>query len=250
MRKYLLAGNWKMNMTPSEAEKFALELKEAIKSTDDNRLVMVAAPFVALQGVVNALKGSVIKVGAQNMNENDSGAFTGEVSADMLLDLGVEYVLLGHSERRHIYKESNELINAKVLKALSKGLKPVLCIGELLEEREGNKTESVCREQLQKGLSGVTAEQMKDVVVAYEPVWAIGTGKVATPEMAEETHAFCREVVSKLFDKTVADNLIIQYGGSVKPDNVTGLMGKDNIDGALVGGASLKVDSFTKIVNF
>lgn len=250
MRKYLMAGNWKMNLTPSEAKKFAGELAGAIKDLDKDIEVMIAPSFVCLQAVKEAINGSVIKLGAQNMNENEKGAFTGEVSADMLLDLGVEYVILGHSERRHIYKESDELINKKVKYALAKGLKPVLCIGELLEERESGKTDEVNRRQLVEGLKDVSAADMKNVVIAYEPVWAIGTGKVATPEIAEETQANCRKVLEELYGKAAADDITIQYGGSVTDTTVDGLMSQANIDGALVGGASLKLDSFTKIAKF
>lgn len=239
-----------MNMKPSEAKVFAKQLVDSIKNVSSDVMVMIAPPFTALQTVGEVIKGSVIKLGAQNMNDNEKGAFTGEVSADMLLDIGVEYVILGHSERRQIYKESNEFINKKVLFALKKGLKPVLCIGELLEEREGGKTNSVLKTQLEEGLKNVSKEDMKNIVVAYEPVWAIGTGKVATPEVAEETHKFVRDTLAKLFDKDVAENTIIQYGGSVTDTSVDGLMKQTDIDGALVGGASLKADSFTRIVKF
>lgn len=250
MRRYLMAGNWKMNLTPSESGKFASELAKSIKDLDKDVDVMIAPNFASLSAVRDAIKGSVIKLGAQNMNENEKGAFTGEISADMLLDLGVEFVLLGHSERRHIYKESNELINKKVKVALAKGLKPVLCIGELLEEREAGKTNEVNKTQLVEGLKGVSAADMAKVVIAYEPVWAIGTGKVATPEIAEETQANCRKVIEGLYGKEIADNVTIQYGGSVTDTSVDGLMSMANIDGALVGGASLKVDSFTRIAKF
>lgn len=250
MRRYLIAGNWKMNLTPSEAKTFATELTKSITKIEDNVDIMIAPNFASLTVVKEAIKGSPIKLGAQNMNENEKGAFTGEISADMLLDIGVEFVLLGHSERRHIYKESDELINKKVLLALEKGLKPVLCIGELLEEREAGKTNEVNKRQLVEGLKGVTAENMKNIVIAYEPVWAIGTGKVATPEIAEETQAQCREVLAELYSKEIADKVTIQYGGSVTDTSVDGLMAQKNIDGALVGGASLKVDSFTRIAQF
>jgi len=250
MRKYLMAGNWKMNLTPSEAKAFAKELTALLKTKDKDVDVMIAPSFTGLSVVQEVIKGSVIELGAQNMNDNDSGAFTGETSADMLLDIGVKYVILGHSERRHIYKESDEFINKKLHFALKKGLMPILCIGELLEERESGKTNDVIKTQVVEGLKNVSAEDMKNIVLAYEPVWAIGTGKVATPEMAEEVHKFVRETIQGLYNKDVADNVIIQYGGSVKPDNVKGLMEKENIDGALVGGASLQADSFAKIVNF
>ncbi|MBN2546486.1 MAG: triose-phosphate isomerase [Spirochaetes bacterium] len=250
MRKYLIAGNWKMNLVPSKAKEFAEELVDNLKKINDDIIVMVAPPFTALEGVSNIIKGSKIKLGAQNINDNEDGAYTGEISADMLLDIGVEYVIIGHSERRHIYNENNEFINKKVLKALSKGLKPILCVGELLSERETGDTEKVVREQVVKCLNGVSREQMVNLVIAYEPVWAIGTGKVATPEQAEEVHAFIRKLIEELYDKDTASDLIIQYGGSVKPDNIDGLMVKENLDGALVGGASLKVDSFCRLVNF
>jgi len=249
MRKYLIAGNWKMNMTETEGVNFVKELDSNIKSSD-NVDVLVIPPFTALSGISKVLKDTKIKLGAQNINENEKGAYTGEVSADMLLDLKVEYVVIGHSERRTIYKESNELINKKVLNAIKKGLKVILCVGELLSEREANKTNDVVRTQIIEGLKNITKEDMKSIVIAYEPVWAIGTGKVATPEQAEEVHAFIREIITGIYDKNVADNLIIQYGGSVNDSNVDGLMNKPNIDGALVGGASLKVDSFKRIAEF
>lgn len=250
MRKYLIAGNWKMNLVPGEAKKFAKELVNNLKKINDDVIAMIAPPFTALEGVGSVIKGSKIKLGAQNINDNEDGAFTGEISANMLLDLGVEYVIIGHSERRHIYNESNELINKKVLKALVKGLKPILCVGELLTEREAGKTENIIKEQVFKGLNGVGKDQMKNLAIAYEPVWAIGTGKVATPEQAEEVHLFIRNLIVELYDKNTAADLIIQYGGSVKPDNIDGLMAKENLDGALVGGASLKADSFCRLVNF
>ncbi len=250
MRKYLMAGNWKMNLVPSEAKKFAEDLVKSIKDLDKDVEVMICPAFVCLPAVKEAIKGSIIKLGAQNMNENETGAFTGEVSADMLLDIGVEYVLLGHSERRHIYKETDQLINKKVKYALAKGLKPVLCIGELLEEREAGKTDEVNRRQLVEGLKDVSTNDMANVVIAYEPVWAIGTGKVATPEIAEETQANCRKVLSDLYGQTIANNVTIQYGGSVTDTSVDGLMSQKNIDGALVGGASLKLDAFTRIAKF
>jgi len=239
-----------MNLVPSEAKKFAKELIDNLKKINDGVIAMIAPPFTALEGVANIIKGSKIKLGAQNINDNENGAFTGEISADMLLDLGVEYVIIGHSERRHIYNETNELINKKVLKALAKVIKPILCVGELLSEREAGKTEQIIKEQIVKGLNGVSKEQMKNLVIAYEPVWAIGTGKVATPEQAEEVHLFIRNLIVELYDKNTASDLIIQYGGSVKPDNIDGLMAKENLDGALVGGASLKTESFCRLVNF
>lgn len=250
MRQNIIAGNWKMNKTPSEAKAFALELKKSLKDANSDVTVIITPPFTALSQVAEAIKGTNIKLAAQNMNENEKGAFTAEISADMLLDIPVEYVILGHSERRHIYKESNELINKKTTVALKKGLKPILCVGELLEERESGKTNDVVKEQVVLGLQDVNSDDMKNVVIAYEPVWAIGTGKVATPEIAEEVHNFIRKEIEALYSNSVAENICILYGGSVKPDNVDGLMAKKDIDGALVGGAALKVDSFTRLVNF
>lgn len=250
MRRYLMAGNWKMNLTPEEARKFAGELSKTIKDLDKDVEVMIAPNFVSLAYVKEVIQGTPIKLGAQNMNDHEKGAFTGEISADMLLDMGVEYVILGHSERRHIYQETDTLINKKVRCALAKGMKPVLCIGELLEEREAGKTAEVVRTQTAEGLKDVSAADMANVVIAYEPVWAIGTGKTATPEIAEETHKEIRKVLTELYGKEIADCVTIQYGGSVSDTNVDGLMAKENIDGALVGGASLKIDAFTRIAKF
>ncbi|MDY0304170.1 MAG: triose-phosphate isomerase [Sphaerochaeta sp.] len=248
MRKPFVAGNWKMNMTPSEGKAFASELKSAVKESDTR--IMVAPPFVTIPAVVEVLKGSNVQVGAQNMSDKRSGAHTGEVSVLMLKDLGVSIVILGHSERRAIYGESDAFINAKVLLALEEGMEVLLCIGETLTEREGGRLEEVLTTQITEGLKGVSAEQMKRVVLAYEPVWAIGTGKTATPEDADNAHAFIRSLVAKLYSKGVAEELIIQYGGSVKASNAKALLSKEHIDGALVGGASLSVEQFLPIVNF
>lgn len=248
MRKPYIAGNWKMNMTPSEGAAFAKNLAKAVEGT--NTKVMVAPPFVTIPAVVEALKGSDIIVAAQNMSDNLKGAFTGEVSALMLKDLGVTNVILGHSERRALYGESDVFINRKVLLALSEGMDVDLCIGETLEEREAGNLEEVLSRQVSEGLKGVSAEQMQHITLAYEPVWAIGTGKTATPEDADAAHAFIRSLVEKLYNKGVAEELIIQYGGSVKASNVKALMSKEHIDGALVGGASLSVEQFLPIVNF
>lgn len=250
MRRYLMAGNWKMNLTPSEAKKFAAELAANIKDLDTDVDVMIAPNFASLAYVKEAIAGTSIKLGAQNMNDNEKGAYTGEVSADMLLDLGVEYVILGHSERRDIYKEDNALINKKVKFALAKGLKVVLCIGEHLEEREAGVTADVVKKQLEEGLKDVSATDMANVVIAYEPVWAIGTGKTATPEIAEATHQDIRNVLTNLYGNKVAEDVTVQYGGSVSDANVDNLMAQKNIDGALVGGASLKLAPFTKIAKF
>jgi len=248
MRKPYIAGNWKMNMTPSEGAAFAKELVKALQGSTTK--VMIAPPFVTIPAVVEAVKGSSIIVAAQNMSDNLNGAFTGEVSALMLKDLGVTNVILGHSERRALYGETDQFINKKVLLALSQGMDVDLCIGETLSEREGGKLEEVLTRQITEGLKGVTELQMKHITLAYEPVWAIGTGKTATPEDADSAHAFIRSLIAKLYTKGVAEELIIQYGGSVKASNAKALMSKEHIDGALVGGASLSVEQFLPIVNF
>lgn len=248
MRKPYIAGNWKMNMTPSEGAAYAKELVQALKGVKTK--VMIAPPFVTIPAVLEAVKGSSIIVAAQNMCDATGGAFTGEVSAAMLKDLGVTTVILGHSERRAIYGESDALINAKVLLALSEGMEVDLCIGETLKEREAGKLEEVLTRQVTVGLEGVSESDMAKVTLAYEPVWAIGTGKTATPDDADSAHAFIRSLVAKLYTKGVAEELIIQYGGSVKASNVKSLMSKEHIDGALVGGASLSVEQFLPIVSF
>lgn len=248
MRKHYIAGNWKMNMTPSEGAAFAKELVSALKGSTTK--VMIAPPFVTIPAVVEAVKGSSIIVAAQNMSDNLNGAFTGEVSALMLKDLGVNTVILGHSERRSLYGETDQFINKKVLLALSQEMDVDLCIGETLSEREGGKLEEVLTRQVTEGLKGVSEQQMKRITLAYEPVWAIGTGKTATPEDADAAHAFIRSLIAKLYTKGVAEELIIQYGGSVKASNVKSLMSKEHIDGALVGGASLSVEQFLPIVTF
>jgi triosephosphate isomerase len=247
-RKYLIAGNWKMNKTPGEAVVLAAAVKSMEKGPGTRK--MVAPSFVCLPGVADVLKGSDVTLAAQNMASVEEGAHTGETSVLMLKELGVESVILGHSERRHVYGESDELINAKVKLALVHGMEVVLCIGETLEEREAGKVEAVCFSQLEKGLSGVSADEMKNVVIAYEPVWAIGTGKTATPGDAQAVHKACRGKIAGLYSPTVADSVIIQYGGSVKPGNAAELMAQNDIDGALVGGASLDADSFAGIVAF
>ena len=248
MRKAYIAGNWKMNLTPTQGAALAAALAAELKGSD--KKVMIAPSFVSLPAVVEAAKGSSIIVAAQNVNDHESGAYTGEVSCDQLLDLGVHTVILGHSERRHIYGESNELINSKVRFALSKGFDIVLCVGETLDERESGNLEKVLGDQVTIGLKGVTAEEMPHITIAYEPVWAIGTGKTASPEDAEETHQIIRRMVAGLYGKSVAEDLIIQYGGSVKASNVKALMAKEDVDGALVGGASLSVEKFLPIINF
>ncbi|MDC7221257.1 MAG: triose-phosphate isomerase [Spirochaetales bacterium] len=248
MREYLIAGNWKMNKTPSEAAALAKEILPLVKDSDSQ--VMIAPSFVCIPAVAEVIKGSNIILAAQNMASVTEGAHTGETSVLMLKDLGVEVVILGHSERRHTYGETDELINEKVKLALAEGMKVDLCIGELLEEREAGKAEAVCFEQLEKGLAGLSKADMANVVIAYEPVWAIGTGKTATPEDAEAIHAACRSKIADLFDEETAQATCIQYGGSVKPGNVKELMAMENIDGGLIGGASLTADSFQALANF
>ena len=249
-RRPYIAGNWKMNLVPSEAKKYAAELAAAYRESGADCKCMIACPFVDLPGVVEAVKGSDIIVAAENMADHKSGAYTGEVSPLMLQDLGVNTVILGHSERRQYYGETNEVVNGKVLLALECGMDVDLCVGETLEEREGGKLEEVLTAQLEVGLKGVKPEEMAKITIAYEPVWAIGTGKTATPEDADNAHAFIRETVARLYSKDIAEKLIIQYGGSVKAENVKALMAKENIDGALVGGASLSVDKFLPIIAF
>ena len=247
MRKLYIAGNWKMNLVPSEAAKYAKELAAATK--DAKVKIMIAPTAVCLPAVAEAVKGSKVIVAAQNVNDHEKGAYTGEISCAMLKDIGVTNVILGHSERRQYYGETNEFINKKVLFALANGMDIDLCVGETLEEREGGKLEKVLSDQINIGLDGVTPEQMAHVTIAYEPVWAIGTGKTATPEDANSAHAFIRGLIEKKFGKAVAENQIIQYGGSVKPSNVKELMACEHIDGALVGGASLTLDQFLPIIN-
>ncbi len=245
MRTHYIAGNWKMNTSRAEAVKLAQDLVKELKGKSNK--YMIAPPFVYLDAVAQIVKGSNIILGAQDIAATDNGAHTGEVSAAMLKDVGVETVIIGHSERRHEIGESDMLINAKVLKALGSGLDVVLCIGELLDEREAGKAEQICAFQLDAGLSGVTAGQMPHVTIAYEPVWAIGTGKTATPQDAEEIHAFVRRHIAKLYGPQVADGVIIQYGGSMKAANAAELLAEDDIDGGLIGGASLKAETFVPI---
>ena len=247
MRKKVIAGNWKMNKTNTEAVEMLTELKELVKGID-NVGIIIGAPFTALSDAVKAVKGSNIAIAAENVYPKDSGAYTGEVSPVMLKSIGVEYVILGHSERREYFKESDEFINEKVKAVLAAGMLPILCIGEKLEERESGKTAEVTETQIRGGLKDLTAEEAKKVIVAYEPVWAIGTGRTATPEMAQETHRQVRDVLVSIFGNETAEEMIIQYGGSMKPDNAVELLAQKDIDGGLIGGASLKASSFAEIV--
>lgn len=247
MRRTFIAGNWKMNLTREAAVSLARGIAQQVDGSIAAE-VAICPPSVYLDAVAQAIQGSVVALGAQNMYHEPKGAFTGEVSAEMLRDVGCKFVILGHSERRHVLGESNEDVNRKVLAAIAGGLLPIVCVGETLDEREAGKTQSVVEEQFKGSLLGVSSEQMTQVVIAYEPVWAIGTGKVATPEQAEEVHADLRRLLKASYNSEVASAVRIQYGGSVKPDNADELMGQENIDGALVGGASLSVDSFLGII--
>jgi triosephosphate isomerase len=247
-RQYYIAGNWKMHKTRAEAAELAKTLVEQLK--DGKHKYLVAPSFTALETVGAVVKGSNIWLGAQNCAAEELGAHTGEVSVLQLKDLGVQTIILGHSERRHVYKEDDALINKKVKLALKHGFEVILCIGELLEEREAGKAEEVCETQTVKGLEGVSAAELANVVIAYEPVWAIGTGKTATPQDAEAIHAFVRKVIGNLYGADAAEKIIIQYGGSVKPENAAQLMAMENIDGALVGGAALKPETFVPIAKF
>lgn len=247
-RPYYIAGNWKMHKTRAEAAELAKSLVTGLK--DGKHKYMVAPSFTALETVGALIKGSGILLGAQDCAEEEQGAHTGEVSVLQLKDLGVQVIILGHSERRHLYKETDALINKKLRLALAHGFDVILCVGELLEEREAGKAEAVCDRQMVEGLAGVPAGGLGRITIAYEPVWAIGTGKTATPEDADAIHAYIRGVVGRLYGPAAAANVIIQYGGSVKADNAAGLMAKENIDGALVGGAALKSETFLPIAKF
>ena len=248
MRIPIVGGNWKMNRgTPKESEEMLRELVPLINQVE-NVEVVIAPPFTSLIGTYEILKKNNIKLGAQNMYFEEKGAFTGEISPKFLKEIGVEYVILGHSERRNIFKESNELINKKLKKALSMGIKPIVCIGEHLKERETGKTKEIIQYQMNETFKDLTKDQIINTVIAYEPIWAIGTGKTATPEQAEEIHVFIREILVKKFDQDTAEMVRIQYGGSIKPNNAEELFGKKNIDGGLVGGASLQADSLAHII--
>ncbi len=248
LRKKLIAGNWKMNKTSAEAVPLVQEIVAEIgKQTDVD--VVVGPPYTALESAAKALEGSNVKLSAQNMHPEKSGAYTGEISAEMLRTLYVTHVILGHSERRTYFAETDAFINKKVLVALKNELKPILCVGETLAEREGNQTLKVVQTQIETGLEGVTKEQALNVVIAYEPVWAIGTGKVATTEQAQEVHAFIRSLLVKLFGDSVAQKVRILYGGSMKPSNAPELLAQKDIDGGLIGGASLEARSFVELVN-
>ena len=246
-RRKIIAGNWKMNMTPSEAVALCDTLKDLVKN--DAVDVVYCVPAIDIVPVVEAVKGSNVAVGAENISDKDSGAFTGEVSGAMLKDAGVKFVIIGHSERREYFKEDDAFLNKKVKKAFEAGLTPILCCGETLEQREMGVTMDWIRLQIKSDLVGITADQVKSMVIAYEPIWAIGTGKTATTEQAEEVCKGIRECIAEVYDQATADAVRIQYGGSVNAGNAAELFAQPDIDGGLVGGASLKAD-FGKIVNY
>jgi triosephosphate isomerase len=248
LRKPVIGANWKMNRgTPSEAKEMLLELIPLVKEIKNVEIV-IAPPYTSINKTLELLKNTNIKVGAQNMYFEESGAFTGEISPIFLKKIGCEYVILGHSERRNIFNETDELINKKIKKALEVTLSPIVCIGEHLDEREKGNTKNVIENQFNLTFEGMTKEQIKKIIIAYEPIWAIGTGKTATPEQAEEIHVFIREIIEEKYDKDTADSVRIQYGGSIKPANAKELFRKPNIDGGLVGGASLKAKSLYEII--
>lgn len=247
LRKAVIAGNWKMNNDRKAAKALIEELKPMVKDAPCE--VIICVPFTNLETALALTEGSNIKVGAENCHWATSGAFTGEISADMLKEMGVEYVIIGHSERRQYFGETDETVNARVKAALAAGLKPILCVGEVLEQREQGITEEVVGLQTKVALGGVSKEELSNIIIAYEPVWAIGTGKTATSEQAEEVCATIRQVVAKLYDKAAADAMTIQYGGSMKPGNAVELLSKENVDGGLIGGAALNAADFTAIVN-
>ena len=246
MRRTLIAANWKMHKTRTESEAFARSVRERVSEAPSCDL-LIFPPFFSVPVVAETLAGTGVGVGAQDLYFEASGAFTGEVSAQMVADAGAGWVLVGHSERRHVLGESNEIVAKKLGAALAAGLSPILCVGERIEEREADTATDVVREQLEIALAGLTAGDFERIVIAYEPVWAIGTGKTATPEDAEEMHGFIRNWLSAAAGSDVAEQMRIQYGGSVKPDNAAGLLGRVEIDGALIGGASLEADSFLAI---
>lgn len=247
MRKTVVAGNWKMNKDLNESVSLVSEIKNQI-TANENVKVIVCPPFTSLETLSVLLKDTSIGLGAQNMCAEESGAFTGAISASMLKSVGCQYVILGHSERRTIFNETDEWINKKIKKAIEHKLIPIFCIGETLEERESGDMKKVIETQVRGGLSGISEADLSELIVAYEPVWAIGTGKTASPEQAQEVHAFIRGLLAEMYSANFAENVVIQYGGSVKPDNAKELLGQPDIDGALVGGACLKANSFTGIV--
>ena len=248
MRKKVIAGNWKMNMLPDEAIRFISDLEPLVKNTENE--VVLCVPYTDLFYALLTAQNTNIKIGAQNMHWEENGAYTGEVSGKMLKAIGVEYVILGHSERRQYFAETDETVNKKLKAAFNYGLKPIVCVGETLEQREEGKAKEIVTTQIEKDLEGLTDEQVANTIIAYEPIWAIGTGKTATSEDANEMTKTIREKIANIYGQKVADRVIIQYGGSVKSSNAKELFSMSDIDGGLVGGASLKVEEFSKIVNY
>jgi len=249
MRKPVIAGNWKMHNTISESLDLVRGIKDRIEDVTGVEIV-VAPVYTALAAVAAELKGSNIGVSAQNIFWEEQGAFTGEIAPNMITDAGCTYAIIGHSERRQYFNETDETVNKRVRAALSAGLTPIMCVGETLEEREANKTLTVVETQIKGGLAGLSTEDLAKIIVAYEPVWAIGTGKTATPDQAQEVHQNIRAMITGIASDTIAENMRILYGGSVKPENVDALMAQPDIDGALVGGAALKADAFVRLVKF
>ena len=248
MRKYVIAGNWKMNMTPSETGAFIRELAPMVEGKDKCDIVL-CVPFVDIATAVEAAKGTNIKIGAQNVHFKESGAYTGEISGAMLKETGVEYVIVGHSERRQYFGETDETVNLRTKAGLAAGLKVILCLGELLEARQAGITAEIVSMQTKLDLAGIPAEDLSRIIIAYEPVWAIGTGLTATPEQADEACGIIRSVVADLYGSEAAEAIVIQYGGSMNEKNAADLLAKENVDGGLIGGASLKTDKFTAIVS-
>ena len=248
MRKKLIAGNWKMNLSPADSAKLAEEILKSA-SGHNNTDIVIAPTFTALDRVSGKIHGSNIKLSAQDMHWEEQGAFTGKISWDMLKELNVEYVILGHSEQRTYFHETNETVNKKTKKALEKNLIPIICVGETLEERESGKTNAVVENHTKGAFAGVSKSDAMKCIIAYEPVWAIGTGKNASPEQAQEVHAYIRSLMKDLYGEEVSNSVRILYGGSMKPDNAAGLLSKPDIDGGLIGGAALKSDSFQGIIN-
>lgn len=249
MRKKLIAGNWKMNLTYKDSEKLAKEIISKIEKKDLNKTDVLLCPTFVSLGIVNkAIKDTGIRLGAQNISYENNGALTGEISAEILKSVGCEYVIIGHSERRSYFHESNAVINKKIRKAIEFDLKPVFCVGESLIEREDEIYEGIIEKQLTEGLAGIESGKIAEVIIAYEPVWAIGTGLNATPEQAAQIHSFIRKIIQKLYNEKAANEILILYGGSVNENNSEGILSAKGIDGALIGGASLKPDDFSKIV--
>ena len=246
LRKAVIAGNWKMNNTPAQAAALIEEMKPLVAGADCE--VVLCVPYVDIPAAIEAAKGSNIKIGAENVHFAAKGAYTGEISAEMLLAVGVEYVVIGHSERRQYFGETDQTVNLRSLAALNAGLKAIICVGETLEQRKLGYTETLLKYQTKMALTGVTAEQLKNVIIAYEPVWAIGTGVVATDDQADEGNKFVRDAIAEAYGQDVADTVTVQYGGSMNAGNAEGLLSKEHVDGGLIGGASLKAADFSVIV--